>query len=248
MISRQEIETQAQRFGAPDTQVVRDHLISHVIAALACSQEKVTFFGGTALCRTWLPDLRLSEDIDLLVDNYAIGQTVTKELTHRLRREFPGHEWAEVKSQNQVTTWNLLSDNSSVKVQFVQWRDGWRSMPTTSTQVQLRYGDLPDSVDLTVPTTSGFATMKLLAWFDRHTPRDLFDLAALADASKIDRAAIERVKPIAGFTPSLASLELKVPPSVELAWESELGHQLANTRSPEECLSLLRACLADTGR
>lgn len=28
--------------------------------------DDVVFFGGTALCRTHLPDLRLSEDIDLI--------------------------------------------------------------------------------------------------------------------------------------------------------------------------------------
>lgn len=246
MISREEIAIQAQRFGAPDTQVVRDHLISHVIAALSRTQESITFFGGTALCRTWLRDLRLSEDIDLLVDNHSIGDSLTKELTRGLRREFPEHEWAEVNSHNQVTTWNLLSGSNSVKVQLVQWREGWRSIPTTLTRVQLRYSDLPQSVDLTVPTIGGFVTMKLLAWFDRQAPRDLFDLAALADANKIGREAIERVKPIAGFTPSPANLELRVPQSVELAWESELGHQLANTRSPEVCLSILRACLAGT--
>jgi predicted nucleotidyltransferase len=44
---------------------------------------------------------------------------------------------------------------------------------------RLRYSDLPESAELRVPTPSGFAAMKLMAWFDRHTPRDLYDLAAL---------------------------------------------------------------------
>ena len=64
MIDRAEIEAVAGRFGAPDTQIIRDHLISHVLAAIADwpNRDRVTFFGGTALCRTWLPDLRLSMD------------------------------------------------------------------------------------------------------------------------------------------------------------------------------------------
>jgi predicted nucleotidyltransferase component of viral defense system len=37
-------------------QVRRDHLISHILAALSVSfHEQVIFFGGTALARTYLP-------------------------------------------------------------------------------------------------------------------------------------------------------------------------------------------------
>lgn len=83
MIDRTEIEAIAGRFGAPDTQIIRDHLISHVLAAIADlpDRDRVTFFGGTALCRTWLPDLRLSEDIDLLVDSPTDGDGLGTQIT-----------------------------------------------------------------------------------------------------------------------------------------------------------------------
>lgn len=52
---------------------------SHVIAALADLTEDgaqhVVFFGGTALCRTWCPDLRLSEEIDLLINTWTRSGT-----------------------------------------------------------------------------------------------------------------------------------------------------------------------------
>lgn len=55
------------RFEVGQAQVVRDHVISHALAAIAdVGTDRVVFFGGTALSRTLLPDLRLSEDIDLI--------------------------------------------------------------------------------------------------------------------------------------------------------------------------------------
>jgi hypothetical protein len=54
-----------------DDQVRRDHLLSHLLAALSMRLvEQIVFYGGTALARTHLPDGRLSEDLDLL----AIGR------------------------------------------------------------------------------------------------------------------------------------------------------------------------------
>jgi len=50
MINRSEIAAVAARFGAPDTQIIRDHLISHVLGAIADwpDGDRVTFFGDTA--------------------------------------------------------------------------------------------------------------------------------------------------------------------------------------------------------
>ena len=58
----------AERFGVDMEQVRRDHLISHLLGAIAAevSSDDVVFFGGTALSRTYLTHSRLSEDIDLI--------------------------------------------------------------------------------------------------------------------------------------------------------------------------------------
>lgn len=240
MIGPAELAEHATRFGAPESQVARDHMISHVLLALSAQNDRVTFFGGTALCRTWLPDLRLSEDIDLLVDTTSIGPELTKIVSQQIRREFPNHEWSEHESRHQVATWILSDTEIAVRVQFVEWRKGWHSIPTTNAAVQLRYSDLPESANLLVPTPSGFATLKLMAWYDRHAPRDLFDLAALADADMIDRGALDLIGPIAGFTPSPTNLERTVPPSAIKAWQSELGHQVTEFRTAESCLETVR--------
>src|SRR5438132_1512343 len=57
----------AERFGVARAQVRRDHLISHLLAAISThAADEVIFFGGTALSRTIAPHGRLSEDIDLI--------------------------------------------------------------------------------------------------------------------------------------------------------------------------------------
>ncbi len=245
MISPSGIEEFAARFGAPDSQIVRDHLISHTLAAIASwpDRERITFFGGTALCRTWLPDLRLSEDIDLLVDSTSDSEGLRTQISRRLRREFPNLEWVRLGSQHQVDTWTMTSDDIEIKVQLAQWRHGWETIPITSGSVRLRYSDLPDTAQLRVPTPSGFAAMKLMAWADRRTPRDLYDLAALADAGHIDQQASQLVKSIAGYTPSRATLERTVPRTVKDAWHTELGHQTADPSSPDDCLRRVRDAL-----
>lgn len=46
-------------FGVDSDQVIRDHLISHALAAISIvGTDDVLFFGGTALSRTHLTDLR----------------------------------------------------------------------------------------------------------------------------------------------------------------------------------------------
>jgi hypothetical protein len=71
-----------------EAQVRRDHVISHCLAALTTiDDDRLTFFGGTALSRTRLPDLRLSEDIDLIAraPRTSTAQEIQDVLTTTLR-------------------------------------------------------------------------------------------------------------------------------------------------------------------
>ena len=138
MIPANEIRERAAQFGVPEDQVVRDYLISHVIQALSTIAEPaITFFGGTALCRTWCGDSRLSEDIDLLVDHHlAAAQAFPALITRALRREFPNAVWSDVERRHEVDTKMLYGgDGTVVKVQFVQWRRGWEILPVARTAV-----------------------------------------------------------------------------------------------------------------
>ena len=80
-----------ETFGVDDDQVRRDHLISHVLAALSQAMpDRVRFFGGTALSRSFLTSGRLSEDIDLIAigSRGEVAELVSAALTQLLAREF----------------------------------------------------------------------------------------------------------------------------------------------------------------
>ncbi|GAA1595509.1 nucleotidyl transferase AbiEii/AbiGii toxin family protein [Nocardia ninae] len=64
----------AIQFGVPPEQIERDHLISHLLAAISREfGDRLYFIGGTALARTHLVNGRLSEDIDLVaLDNRKV--------------------------------------------------------------------------------------------------------------------------------------------------------------------------------
>lgn len=86
----------ADQFGVARPQVRRDHLISHLLAALSThAADEVVFFGGTSLSRTFIPDGRLSEDIDLIAvhERRGAAELVASCLVRGVRREYPGLRW-----------------------------------------------------------------------------------------------------------------------------------------------------------
>jgi predicted nucleotidyltransferase component of viral defense system len=92
MIDDAEARTWAQRLGVDVTQIRRDHLVSHVLANLPRIDElgDALFIGGTALCRTHLEGLRVSEDIDLLVPNAVqCAESLARQLPRLVRRHYP---------------------------------------------------------------------------------------------------------------------------------------------------------------
>ena len=122
VIDPDEIAAIAERFGAPEPQVVRDHLISHMLFAFATLPGEIAgptmFLGGTALCRTWCPDIRLSEDIDVLAASPEDIEPMLTGLSRGLRREFPARSWTAEGVHHQVDSRLLQSASSIVRVQF----------------------------------------------------------------------------------------------------------------------------------
>lgn len=245
MIPDAEIAARAQALGVPESQIVRDHLISHTLEAIASlKNDTIVFFGGTALCRTHLRDLRLSEDIDIIVEDLTEAEPVRSTVTKALRRQFPTLTWDYQGRQHDVDTWHMLTGESVVNIQFALWRQGWKAaIPVSPHPVDLRYSDLPDSVEMTVPTGGGFAAMKVMAWMDRHAPRDLVDLAALADAGYLNHEALSSVHALLGYKPTAQAIGNVAMTRVEAQWATELDHQASNLASPKACLASVRQAL-----
>jgi hypothetical protein len=88
-VDRDEREEIARRFGVAPEQVERDHLISYLLAFLSANfGERIQFIGGTALARTYLPEGRLSEDVDLIAldDRKAVAADLDAALPRALAR------------------------------------------------------------------------------------------------------------------------------------------------------------------
>jgi predicted nucleotidyltransferase component of viral defense system len=250
MLDPQELAAAAAAFGVADEQVRRDHLISHILVAIADLEQPITFFGGTALARTHLSDpragARMSEDIDLYTPlRRATAAVLDEQLPQRLRREFPGTRWnprlsavrsaepAQLVTRDGLRVRVQLLDSAREHHDLAQWH-------TEDRAVVLRYGDLPDAARLQVPTLESFAAMKTAAWADRRAARDLYDLAGLATLGALTADVADRVRRATGW--SVTRQILRAFPASD--WDIQLGHQTRSLPSVERCLEVVLGAYA----
>lgn len=249
MLDPDEAQAVAEQFGVAPDQVARDHLISHLLAALSVHAfEDLIFFGGTALARSLLPDGRLSEDIDLLSRGRrgATAEHLDSALVRALRREFPGLRWDPALSQVRDVEPAVLRspDGLAVRIQLLG-EVGYAPWPVENRNLVQRYLDAPPA-RLAVPTPAAFAAWKTAAWHDRAAARDLYDLWALAQAGHITREGADLFARF-GPTNRRPSNELFGNPPDEARWRRELGGQLRLHVSAAEALAVVRDRWAAVG-
>jgi predicted nucleotidyltransferase component of viral defense system len=246
MLSPEDRAAVADRFGADDSQIERDHLISHLLVGLAeLVGDTVVFFGGTALSRTHLPEGRLSEDIDLYTsaDRQAIAEELTTRWPLTVRREYPRLRWqpglADVRDIEPSLV--VAEDGATVRVQLLKADATYARWPTERRTIEHRYSDVPRT-DLTVPSPPAFVAMKAAAWRDRHTARDLFDLAALGGRGLINQDAVTLLRDVTGTPLVTADLE-RVPK--DLQWKEQLAHQCRLDLDADTALAASREAWGD---
>jgi predicted nucleotidyltransferase component of viral defense system len=244
VLEQDELVAVADLFGVAEDQVRRDHLISHVLAALPEVAPDVLFVGGTALARTHLADPaaggRLSEDIDLWVpERRSVATALDERLPRQLRREFPGTSWnPSLRSAKSAIEPGLLVTTTGlrVRIQLIDHGD-WARWPSETARIETRYRDITSKVELKVPTLPAFAAMKTLAWKDRHAARDLYDLAHLSELGALSHEAAELVRDATGA--SVQKYEFASLPA-GLEWQAQLAHQTRALPPPERCLEVVR--------
>jgi hypothetical protein len=232
----------ARQFGVAFEQVRRDHLISLTLAALKPLRDQLVFFGGTALARSYLPQGRISEDIDLIAvgSRGDIADALVGVVNRGLRAAYGTLQWSrpltEVREVDPVTV--STDDGISVRIQLLS-PVGYPPWPTAPTPVFQRYNDVPP-VTLLMPTRAAFAAWKTVAWMDRHAARDLWDLWALARIGAIDA---EAARLFMQHGPTLAPPKawmFATAPSAKL-WREQLAGQTILTVTPEDALTAVRA-------
>ena len=186
-LHRDEAATVARQFGVALEQVHRDHLISLILAALQPHTDELIFFGGTALARTYLPAGRLSEDIDLIAvtDRPSTARTICRTIDRALRITHGRITWtAALPDIRETEPASLMTpDGLAVRLQLLS-AQGYPRWPTAVHDIDQRYSDVPPA-RLRTPVRDSFAAWKTAAWFERHAPRDLYDLWALALAGAL---------------------------------------------------------------
>jgi len=220
-----------ERFGVAAEQVRRDHLVAHLLSALAtCAVGDLALIGGTGLAYTHLRGGRVSEDVDLLVDPWSpVAEWIRDAVPQLLRREYPDLRWdpdpTQVRRQGSARL--MATTGEVVRVQLIAWEGDWRRYPTELMSLEARYRDVAPTW-LRVPTPAAFAVMKASAWCDRHAARDLFDLAGLAELGAVDPlaqtiAADALGRPIRGH-------DFRCRPPAD--WSLQLAHQTSHLPDP----------------
>jgi hypothetical protein len=158
-------------------------------------------------------------------------------LLWHLRRLFPDVRWEQpLSSVRDVDPAFLRGDAISVKVQLLRAEGGYERWPTEERELDLRYADCGRAV-LSVPTLPAFAAMKTSAWFQRREPRDLWDLARLAELDAIGVEAAELVRGALGL--GVAPHFFDKAPS-ESEWRTSLAGQTAKVGDPTTALEVVR--------
>jgi predicted nucleotidyltransferase component of viral defense system len=244
MITLAEIYHWAEHLGVSEQQIHHDHFVSHLLAAVPEHLRlRSLFYGGTALTRTHLDGTRLSEDIDLLVpDVPASTIDIQRALTTHLEREHPDLAWRSLSRTGNAHILSVASNDLQVRIDIRHLGLPERRYPTEARDVALRYSDLPATATFTVPTLTGFAAMKMLAYSDRREPRDLFDLCGLSRLNAFSPSLDDLLRSLAGHGVIHSDFE-HVPVSVRDAWVSQLSHQTRSLTSPEDCMDRIRAAL-----
>jgi predicted nucleotidyltransferase component of viral defense system len=238
---RDEATNVAQQFGVALEQVHRDHLISSILAALQAHADDLIFFGGTAVARTYLPSGRLSEDIDLiaLTDRGSVARAISHTIERALRVTHGRVNWtvalAEIRDTEPASL--VTADGLMVRVQLLS-AQGYPLWPTAVHDIDQRYSDIPPT-RLRTPVRDSFAGWKTAAWFERHAPRDLYDLWALALAGALTTSAAQLFATHTGLGLPQDHMFSRAPAAHD--WQEQLSGQTRLTVNPEEALQVVRS-------
>lgn len=232
------------RFGVAEAQVIRDHAISHILAAIAdTGTDGVVFFGGTALARTHLTDLRLSEDIDLIAvgDRREAAEHIEGAIRRRLRRTLGSVSFTPRLRDTRHPAASVVEvAESRIQIQLLS-HQGYPAWPTEVRDIEQRYRDAP-AARLRVLTRPAFVASKLSSWHDRRAPRDLYDLWALAEAGAINDEAAELFARLGPLVNAKSISFADIPTDEE--WGAALGHQGRIRATPREAAARVNESIA----
>ena len=242
MIDVQEASARARELGIDPAYVERDHLLCSVLAAIADTESRLVFRGGTALSRVYWPDFRMSEDLDFLGD--LPGSDLERTLSHAVgsaagqgsfdlefRFGAPKRGWS--RSVVRAGDTQIIIDVNS---------DDRPYLAAQELPLHLPYSDLQDR-ERTIPVVA-LAEIMGNKWFmlgddDRKEPRDLYDVWSGLTRFGVPFGELARGhRAKYGVNPSEG--QLRRAQRLEDLWQTRLGHQLAGLPPFGEVLAAVR--------
>ncbi|WP_349426905.1 nucleotidyl transferase AbiEii/AbiGii toxin family protein [Microbacterium sp. LWS13-1.2] len=230
-------------FRVDPEQVVRDHVISHALAAIASAgADDVIFFGGTALSRTHLTELRLSEDIDLIAlgDRRAIADRIESAVARRLQRSLGAVAFTPPLRDTRHPEPSVMQvGDTRIQIQLLA-SDGYPAWPTEVVDIEQRYSDAAPA-KLRVLTAAAFVASKLSSWSDRQASRDLYDLWAMSERGLIDAEAVDLFGRLGSYTSAASVPFTNIPSDAE--WNAALSHQGMIRIGPGDAAKAVRVAI-----
>jgi hypothetical protein len=119
-----------------------------------------------------------------------------------------------------------------------------RSVPhaisrTIERALRVTHGRVNWTTRLLTPVRDSFAAWKTAAWFERHAPRHLYDLWALAVAGALTTSAAQLFATHTGLGLPQDHMFSRAPAAQD--WQEQLSGQTRLTVSPEEALQVVRS-------
>lgn len=143
--------------------------------------DEIYFFGGTAINRTHISSGRLSEDIGLIaIDSLKdVLRQITPVVEDDLRRSHGRVSWSpDFAVADVIPAAAVTPDGVAVKIQVLS-RSGYPNWPNEFREISQHFPSVK-AARLRVSTLPAAIAWKTVAWPDRRTSRDLYDLYSLA--------------------------------------------------------------------
>lgn len=191
MIKPGEIQKIASKLGIRDTQIEKDYVIGWVlrgISGITYLKEKLIFKGGTALRKIYLPNYRLSEDLDFTFEGEDYDTAKIKnhfdELIKWIKDESRIALTLQDETVHQTGNYNFYlgyigplggtGSNKTIKVDITN--DEKLCNKPVESIVLNEYSDLKDEFKVMSYTLNEIITEKMRSLMQRTIPRDLFDV------------------------------------------------------------------------
>lgn len=185
-------------------------------------------------------DGRLSEDIDLIarVPRHELVRAIPVSVSRAILRTHGRAIWDPAWNEHSEVEGAVLKTSGGVAMQLLN-QAGYQAWPTELRSIEQRYLYAPPA-RLWVPTIHAFAAWKTATWFDRHAPRDLYDLWGLARIGALNAEAAELFRRL-GPTGSFPSAWMFDRAPLDDEWRSQLAAQTRLTVTPSEAIESVRS-------